>query len=269
VTDDAADPTARLRDLEKENRVLARKLARMDSNVRQMEEMQDSTSVLLTRLTRELEEEKARSQSLLLNILPQQIVDRLEAGETQIADRLSDVTVLFSDFVGFTETSSDLEPQVVVAELNDLFSRFDALCEEFGVEKIKTIGDAYLAVGGLPGTNPHHLDAVATLALGMVHAVEGVGVKDGRAWQVRIGIHTGPAVAGVIGTRKFVYDVWGDTVNVASRLETSADPNRIHVSEPVAEALRGRFDIEPRGTVDLKGKGPIPTYYLVGLRSGP
>jgi class 3 adenylate cyclase len=267
VTEDAADPAARLRDLEKENRVLARRLARMDSNVRQMEEMQDSTSVLLTRLTRELEEEKARSQSLLLNILPRQIVDRLEAGETEIADRLPDVTVLFSDVVGFTETSSNLEPQVLVAELNDLFSRFDSLCEEFGVEKIKTIGDAYLAVGGLPGTNPDHCRAVAELALAMVRAIRGVGAGVGRGWRVRIGIHTGPAVAGVIGMRKFAYDVWGDTVNMASRLEASAEPNRVHVSEAVANALRGPFELEPRGTVDLKGKGRIRTYFLIGPRS--
>ena len=268
MTEDAADPEARLRDLEKENRVLARKLARMDSNVRQMEAMQDSTSVLLTRLTRELEEEKARSQSLLLNVLPQRIVDRLESGETQIADRLPEVTVLFGDIVGFTETSSNLEPQVLVAELNALFSRFDALCEEAGVEKIKTIGDAYLAVGGLPGTNPDHCRAVAELALAMAEAVQDLGTGAGREWRIRIGIHTGPAVAGVIGTRKFAYDVWGDTVNVASRLEASADPNRIHVSEAVADELRGTFDLQPRGAVELKGKGAIPTYFLLGRSAG-
>jgi class 3 adenylate cyclase len=238
----------------------------LDANVRQIEEMQDSTSVLLTRLTQELEEEKAKSQGLLLNILPQHIVDRLEAGETQIADRLPDVTVLFSDIVGFTETSSNLDPQVLVSELNALFSRFDALCEEFGVEKIKTIGDAYLGVGGLPGTDPDHVRAVARLALGMVDAIGGAGAN-GRDWRIRIGIHTGPAVAGVIGTWKFVYDVWGDTVNVASRLEASAEPNRIHVSQEVAEVLEGSFELELRGLVDLKGKGRTRTYFLVGPRA--
>ena len=253
MTEDPIDPDVRLRELEKENRVLARKLARIDSNVRQMEELQDSTSKLLTRLTQELEEEKARSQALLLNILPQQIIDRLEAGETVIADRLPEVTVLFSDFVGFTDISSHLEPQVLVSELNALFSRFDDLCERTGVEKIKTIGDAYLAVGGLPGTDPDHRRAVAELALGMVDAIRDVGAGE-RTWRIRIGIHTGPAVAGVIGTRKFVYDVWGDTVNVASRLEATAEPNRIHVSDAVAEALRGSFDLGSRGTVELKGR---------------
>jgi len=177
------------------------------------------------------------------------------------------VTVLFSDFVGFTETSSDLEPYLLVSELNALFSQFDALCERTGVEKIKTIGDAYMAVGGLPGTRPDHSAAVAELALEMVQAIQSATL--GRAWKIRIGVHAGPAVAGVIGTKKFVYDVWGDTVNVASRLEASAEPNRIHVSEAVAETLRGSFDLELRGTVELKGKGQTRTYFLNGRRCGP
>jgi len=259
-----ADPKVRVRDLEKENRVLARKLARLDSNVRQMEEMQDATSKLLSALTQELEEERAKSHALLLNILPQQIIDRLEAGEKVIADRLPEVTVLFSDLVGFTATSSDLEPHVLVSELNVLFSRFDALCQEIGVEKVKTIGDAYMAVGGLPGTRADHVAAVAELALGMVKAIEDVGAAADRAWKIRIGIHAGPAVAGVIGVWKFVYDVWGDAVNTASRLESSAEPNRIHVSEPVAKLLAASFDLEARGMVDLKGKGETATYFLNG-----
>ena len=251
-------------DLQRENRLLARKLARMDTNVRQMEEMQDSTSKLLSSLMRELDQERARSHSLLLNILPQAIIDRLGDGETTIADRYASVTVLFGDLVGFTSISSELEPQLLVSELNRLFSEFDALCERTEVEKIKTIGDAYLAVGGLPGTRADHATAVAELALGMVEAVARLNMSSGRDWKIRIGVHSGPAVAGVIGTRKFVYDVWGDTVNVASRLESSAEPNRIHISEPVAEALRGTFDLEPRGTIDLKGKGSTKSFLLRG-----
>jgi len=251
-------------DLQRENRLLARKLARMDTNVRQMEEMQDSTSKLLSSVMRELDQERARSHSLLLNILPQAIIDRLGDGETTIADRYDSVTVLFSDLIGFTSISSELEPQLLVSELNRLFSEFDALCERTEVEKIKTIGDAYLAVGGLPGTRADHATAVAELALGMVEAIARLNVSSGRDWRIRIGVHSGPAVAGVIGTRKFVYDVWGDTVNVASRLESSAEPNRIHVSEPVAEALRGTFDLEPRGTIDLKGKGDTESFLLRG-----
>lgn len=259
MDDRAASPE----DLQRGNRLLARKLARMDANVRQMEQMQDSTSKLLSSLMRELDQERAHSQSLLLNILPQAIIDRLEDGET-IADRYDSVTVLFSDLIGFTSISSELEPQLLVSELNLLFSEFDALCERTEVEKIKTIGDAYLAVGGLPGTRTDHATAVAELALGMVEAVARLNRSSDRNWKIRIGVHSGPAVAGVIGTRKYVYDVWGDTVNVANRLESSAEPNRIHVSEQVAEALRGSFDLEPRGTVDLKGKGDTASYLLRG-----
>ncbi|MEP6477417.1 MAG: adenylate/guanylate cyclase domain-containing protein [Actinomycetota bacterium] len=253
-------------DLEKVNLGLRRKLDRMDSNVRQMESIQDASSKLLSKLTQELEEERARSQALLLNILPQAIIDRLEAGEETIADRYPAVTVLFSDFVGFTEISADLDPQVLVAELNLLFSKFDALCEQVGVEKIKTIGDAYLAVGGLTDGAPSHTAAVAQLALGMVAAVEQVNEATTSGWSIRIGIHTGPAIAGVIGTMKFAYDVWGDTVNVASRLEASAEPDRIHVSTAVSELLQADFEFEPRGSVALKGKGVTQTHFLVGPR---
>jgi adenylate cyclase len=265
VEGDESDPSSRLAEFEKLNRMLERRLARLDSNVRQMEEMQDSTSKLLSKLMEELAEERAKSHALLLNILPQTIIDRLEAGETVIADRFPEVTVLFSDFMGFTDISSQMDPSVLVTELNTLFSEFDEMCERTQVEKIKTIGDAYMAVGGLPGTRADHPAAVAELALGMVEAIK--GRNEDRGWRVRIGIHTGPAVAGVIGTRKFVYDVWGDTVNVASRLESSAEPNQIHVSATFANEVGGRFQLEPRGTIDLKGKGETRTYFLLGLRS--
>ncbi|MCA1727663.1 MAG: hypothetical protein LC722_08465 [Actinobacteria bacterium] len=254
-------------DLTRENRLLARRLARLESNVGQMEQMQDSTSKLLSSVMTELDEERARSHSLLLNILPQSIIDRLDAGETTIADRFPSVTVLFSDLVGFTAISSKLDPQQLVAELNRLFSEFDALCERHEVEKIKTIGDAYLAVGGLPGTRADHAAAVADLALGMLEAVFRVNASTGRDWRIRIGVHTGPAVAGVIGTRKFVYDVWGDTVNVASRLESTSEPGRVHVSDQVAGALGASFTVEPRGTVELKGKGETATFLLTGRRT--
>ena len=254
--------------LEKQNRALVKKLERMETNMRQMEEMRDGTSKLLSRVMDELDEERAKSAALLRNILPQPIIDRLNDGEQTIADRFDDVTVLFSDLVGFTALSSGIDAPTLVAELNMMFSRFDALCVACGVEKIKTIGDAYLAVGGLPGTRSDHTTAVAALGLGMLDAVAGVARDTGRAWRIRIGINSGPAVAGVIGTHKFVYDVWGDTVNLASRLETSADPNTIHVSELVAATLRDSYDVQPRGTVELKGKGPTTTFVLAGRRSG-
>jgi class 3 adenylate cyclase len=164
---------------------------------------------------------------------------------------------LFSDFMGFTEISSSMDPSALVTELNSLFSEFDVMCERTQVEKIKTIGDGYMTVGGLPGTRQDHRAAVGELALGMVEAISGRPGRSGAArdWRVRIGIHTGPAVAGVIGTRKFVYDVWGDTVNVASRLETSAEPNRIHVSEDFANAVRDTFRLEPRAGYVPEGNG--------------
>jgi class 3 adenylate cyclase len=262
MSDDAG--VDRLAGLEKQNRGLERQLARMEVNARQSEAIHHANSKLLSALTRELEEERAKSLALLRNILPQPIIDRLESGERTIADRYPSVTALFSDFVGFTGISSDLDASSLVGELNTLFSRFDALCERLVVEKIKTIGDAYFAVGGLPGTRSDHVAAVAELGLAMVHAVGEVAAETSTRWEIRIGIHTGPAVAGVIGTRKFVYDVWGDTVNVASRLETSAEPNTIHVSDAVAAALDGTFVLEACGSAELKGKGQMTTFVVAG-----
>jgi class 3 adenylate cyclase len=253
-----------LDELEKENLRLTRRLERLESNVRRLEEFQDSNTTLASRLLKELEEERARSERLLLNVLPQRIVDRLEAGETLIADRHEEVCVLFSDVVGFTEISALLEPAALVAEMNELWSAFDAICERTGVEKIKTIGDAYLAIGGLDG-GTDHAAAIAETALQMIEQVESMPGLGG-AWRVRIGIHSGPAVAGVIGTRKFAYDVWGDTVNVAARLEGASEPNRIHVSGVLAAQLEDRYRLTPRGFVELKGKGLVETCFLLGRR---
>ncbi|HEX9235498.1 MAG TPA: adenylate/guanylate cyclase domain-containing protein [Actinomycetota bacterium] len=267
MSDPASDPASRLQATEKENRLLTRKLSRLEQNVRQMEEIQDANSKLLSKLMLELEQERAKSHRLLLNILPQQIIDRLETGESVIADRYESVTVLFSDFVGFTSISARMAASVLVEELNRLFLEFDALCQETSVEKIKTIGDAYMAVGGLPDTRPDHTVAVAEMALEMLAVIERVNATAEAAWKIRIGVHTGPAVAGVIGSRKFVYDVWGDTVNMASRLESSSLPGRIHVSKDVADRLGSGFLLEPRGTVELKGKGATETFFL-SVRNG-
>jgi adenylate cyclase len=262
---DASGPAGDLAALRRENRQLARKLARLTENTRQLEAIRDGNATLLSRLMQELDAERARSRELLLNVLPQQIVDRLGAGETNIADTHDEVAVLFSDFVGFTTISSELPVAVLVEELNRLFSEFDALCTDLGVEKIKTIGDAYLAVAGLAGGGGADPAAtVCELALEMVDAVERVRASAAADWRIRIGVHAGPAVAGVIGTRKFVYDVWGDTVNVASRLESTSEPNRIQVSAAVSDALEGRYAFEPRGEIELKGKGAMRTSFLVG-----
>jgi class 3 adenylate cyclase len=210
----------------------------------------------------DLEVEQARSHDLLLNVLPQSIIDRLNAGEGLIADRHDDVAVVFSDFVGFTEISGRVPVASLVTSLNALFSAFDAASASLGVEKIKTVGDAYMAAAGLPGSNPDHVRAAADLALAMRAAVD----EAGDPWQVRIGLHSGPVAAGVIGTTKFVYDLWGDAVNIASRLESTAPPGGIQVSAGVAAALGDDFELEPRGVVDLKGKGSTETYLLLRRR---
>jgi guanylate cyclase len=246
----------------KENLRLARRVGRLETQLALLEDIRDTNAKLLDRLMGELDQERRRSHDLLLNVLPQPIIDRLNAGEALIADRYDDVAVVFSDFVGFTALSSRTPVTSLVADLNALFSRFDAACQEFGVEKIKTIGDAYLAAAGLPGTRADHLVAAAELALAMRDAVRAAGGE----WKVRIGIHAGPVVAGVLGHRKFVYDLWGDTVNVASRLETTSEPDHIQVSEAVAVGLRDRFDLESRGPVELKGKGATAAYFLLGKR---
>jgi class 3 adenylate cyclase len=251
-------------ELEKENRRLTRRLQRLEGNVKRLEQFQDSNSTLQSRLLTELEEERAKSQRLLRNVLPQRIIDRLAAGETLIADRHEAVSVLFCDIVGFTEISARIATAELIEELNRLYSGFDAICERTEVEKIKTVGDAYLAIGGLGGDADHAV-AVAETALQMVEQVEaraGLGAD----WRIRIGLHGGPAVAGVIGTTKFAYDVWGDTVNVAARLEAASEPNRIHVSGTLAAQLEDRFRLEPRGAIDLKGKGRVETCFLLGRR---
>jgi class 3 adenylate cyclase len=253
--------------VEKENLRLTRRIRRLESNMEQLEEMRETNARLMDQLLADLAAERQRSESLLLNVLPQRIVDRLHAGETTIADRHDDVAVVFSDFVGFTDLAARTSAPRLVGDLNALFSAFDAACDRHGVEKIKTIGDAYLAVAGLSaeGATPGGpAIAAANAALEMRDATEATA----GIWQIRIGIEVGPVVAGVIGTAKFAYDVWGDAVNTASRLETSAPPGAIQVSDRVAQRLKGAFELTSVGSVDLKGKGPTRTWLLVG-RSGP
>jgi adenylate cyclase len=251
-------------ELVRQNRILERRLRRLEADIRQLESFSDANSTLLSGLLRDLEEERAKSQRLLLNVLPQRIIDRLAAGESLIADGHEDVTVLFTDVVSFTTISVALAPAALVEELNVLFSAFDAICDATGVDKIKTVGDAYLAVGGLDGDSAAGEAAIADAALQMQAFASERAAAGG--WQVRIGIHAGPIIAGVVGTSKFAYDVWGDTVNTASRLETSCDPGRIHVAVHLARRLGAAFVLEPRGVVDLKGKGATETFWLVGRR---
>ncbi len=208
--------------------------------------------------------EHARSERLLANILPEAISARLKSGATVIADRFSTVTVVFADIVGFTELSSRIPPEQLVEILNSVFSRFDDLTSRHGLEKIKTVGDAYMAVAGLPEACPDHADRAAGLALGLIETVESLPLPAGMSLQVRVGMHSGSVVAGVIGKRKFAYDLWGDTVNVAARMESHGQPSAVHVSEETAELLTPRWRLEPRGTIVVKGKGDMTTYFLHG-----
>lgn len=205
--------------------------------------------------------ERAESERLLLNVLPASVSKRLQRGENPIADDFPEVTVLFADLVGFTPMASNLSAIEVVSMLNGLFSQFDALVAERGLEKIKTIGDAYMVVGGLPEPQPDHASRVVDLALAMqICTVESSHFPD---MSIRIGIHSGPAAGGVIGTRKFAYDVWGNTVNVASRLEQAGVPGRVHVSEVTKNLTQNDFAYEPRGVMELRGVGSMTTYLAV------
>lgn len=227
-----------------------------------------------------IQDERQKSERLLLNILPKPVADRLKLGEEIIADSFADVTILFADIVGFTPLSAHLSPKEVVVLLNEVFSMFDSLVEQYGLEKIKTVGDAYMVVGGLPTPRPDHAEAVADLALDMQKgiALANVGPYLGqaptllrspdRSLDIRIGINTGPVIAGVIGTKKFSYDLWGDAVNVASRMESQGIVGQIQVTTATYERLRDKYWFEERGLVQVRGKGNMLTYLLVG-RNAP
>lgn len=213
---------------------------------------------------RQLAKEQERSESLLLNVLPREIAPRLKAGESPIADHYAEATVLFADIVGSTPLMERLPPKEAVALLNEVFSRFDVLADRHGVEKIRTIGDNFMCVAGVPRPGPDHAAAVARLALDMCAFLDELRARGEDRIDFRIGINSGPLVGGVIGLRKFVFDVWGDAVNTASRMESHGVPGRIHVTEATYQLLCDSFDLEPRGVVDVKGKGPMRTWFLVG-----
>jgi guanylate cyclase len=209
-----------------------------------------------------LAEERERSEKLLLNVLPAPIAERLKRTQEIIADRYESVTVAFSDLVGFTALSARMPAKDVVDLLNEIFTLFDALAEKHGVEKIKTIGDAYMVVGGLPEPCSDHAARVANMALDMSVAVENLARARSIAIAMRIGIHSGEVVAGVIGRKKFSYDLWGDTVNAASRMESHGAPGRVQISSATRVLLGDSFRCEPRGPIDVKGKGSMETFWL-------
>ncbi|MEB3215714.1 MAG: adenylate/guanylate cyclase domain-containing protein [Nostocales cyanobacterium 94392] len=220
--------------------------------------------------------EQAQSENLLLNILPQPIAQRLKLSQhtkktktnnIMIADGYNDATVMFADIVGFTNLSSRIPPHSLVNLLNQIFSRFDLIAESYKLEKIKTIGDAYMVVGGLPNPRKDHAAAIANMAIDMLDAIAQFNLDAGEEFQIRIGINSGAVVAGVIGIKKFTYDLWGDTVNIASRMESHGIPGRIHVTEATYKLLQNHFLFEERGLTSIKGKGEMQTYWLKGKKT--
>ena len=216
--------------------------------------------------TRELAEAHEQSEALLLNVLPAPIAKRLKQAETTIADRFDDVTVLFADIVNFTPLSARLSPERVVEILDAVFSVFDGVAEKHGLEKIKTIGDCYMMAAGLPEPRPDHADAMAQAALDILGALAWVSRQVEMPLDTRIGLHCGAVVAGVIGRHKFIYDLWGDTVNTASRMESHGVANRIQCTEELVARLKDRYVFEPRGEIEVKGKGLMQTYFLLAQR---
>jgi class 3 adenylate cyclase len=217
---------------------------------------------VLARQASELARAREKSERLLLNVLPGAVALQLQEGADTVADAHDDVSVLFVDICGFTRLSDGARPAVVVRMLDEVFSAFDALVERHGVEKIKTIGDAYMVAAGLPEPRPDHARAIADVALDMLEVIGGLRDPDGRALQVRIGAHCGPVVAGVIGRKRFIYDLWGDTVNTASRMESHGEPGTVQITEALARRLAGEYRCELRGTIAVKGKGEMTTYFL-------
>ena len=210
-----------------------------------------------------IQQEKDTSENLLLNILPCAIADRLKLGEKIIADGFNEATVLFADIVNFTELSAKVPPVKLVCLLNEIFSEFDGLAEKYGLEKIKTIGDAYMVVGGLPMFRPDHAEAIADMALDMQNVIGKFASDLGEPFKIRVGINTGPVVAGVIGIKKFIYDLWGDAVNVASRMESHGKPDHIQVSDSTYDILKNKYNFTDRGKIMIKGKGEMQTYFLI------
>ena len=208
--------------------------------------------------------QKEKIEELLLNILPKPIADRLQDGQNIIADSFSDVSVLFADLVGFTNFASNKTATETVKVLNQIFSQFDQLSLQHGLEKIKTIGDAYMVVGGLPEPQENHAEAIAQMALDMQAAVASFNAKNNHSFSLRIGINIGGVVAGVIGLTKFSYDLWGDTVNVAHRMESNGISGKIQVTTAVYERLKDKFAFKMRGAIEIKGKGEMIVYLLLG-----
>ncbi len=226
-------------------------------------------SVVTNAAEKRIEVELARSEQLLLNVLPAAIATRLKSSRDTIADNFDSATVLFADICGFTTMCATRDSQQIVDMLNQVFSLFDRIAARYGLEKIKTIGDAYMVVGGVPEARADHAETIVRMALEMRAVVKKLSATFENGLEIRIGIHTGPVIAGVIGERKFAYDLWGDTVNTASRMESHGIPGSIQVSSSTHALIRGKYDLEARGAIDVKGKGKIETWFVRGYLVEP
>jgi class 3 adenylate cyclase len=213
-----------------------------------------------------IEAEQEKSENLLLNMLPKSIASKLKEDDSVIADSFPSVSILFADIAGFTPLSADLPPEKLVRLLNIIMSKFDELTEKYGLEKIKTIGDAYMVAGGVPDQRADHYPKIANLALDMVESLESIERPEGGQFNIRVGINSGEVVAGVIGTKKFIYDLWGDAVNIASRMESHGEVGKIHITEEFYKHIKEDFITEYRGVVDIKGKGAMQTWWLISRR---
>ena len=211
--------------------------------------------------------EQEKSENLLLNVLPREIANILKEKDQTIANNFERASILFADLVGFTPLTESLTPEEMIGLLNEIYSHFDGLVDKYGVEKIRTIGDNYMVASGVPTPRADHAQAIAKMALDMLKYTESLPEHNGSLINFRIGINSGPLVAGVIGKKKFHYDVWGDTVNTASRMESHGVPGKIQVTEDTYQILADEFVFESRGKIDVKGKGEMKTWFLAGINS--
>lgn len=239
-------------------------MGRLRQTSQELEKRVRERTAQLEDANQKLSIEQEKSDRLLLNILPEPIADKLKDGQSNIADGFAEVTILFADIVKFTELSTTVSPTELVKLLNEIFTAFDRLTEKHRLEKIKTIGDAYMVVGGIPKYRQDHAEAIAEMAFDMQGEVAKFNAKHHTNLSIRIGINTGPVVAGVIGTKKFIYDLWGDAVNTASRMESQGLAGSIQVTESTYHYLRDRYLLENRGAIQVKGKGEMITYLLTG-----
>ena len=264
MSDDGRD--RRIRELHAENRKLGKRLGRLERRMATMDWLQNQNMSLLRALMTDLDQERTRSESLLLNILPELIANRLKSNPGVIADQFESASVLFADIVGFTPLSQALSAEEMIAWLNEIYSAFDEFVQKHGVEKIRTIGDNYMVASGVPAKRSDHALAVTRLAIDMRDYIDALPPTKGHRANFRIGINSGPMVGGVIGTHKFQYDIWGDAVNTGSRMESHGIPGRIQVTHSTYELIRDEFECEPRGPIPVKGKGEMETYFVVGTR---